>query len=151
MTLSRSLPSELSLPVSDVQVMGWPSSSLPWEVQHSVALPVAMVDMPMPVAECAREVKGSELDLFSPDGFITELREHSCLALSSVPEASRTRHKPEDQGLLFVSCLTRPAFLDMGLWVAASHPRCVIGDSVFRGPGSCGPPSADIVEKSSEG
>lgn len=53
-TLSRSLPSELSLPVSDVQVTGWHSSSLPWEVQHSVALSVAVIDTTTPVAECAR-------------------------------------------------------------------------------------------------
>lgn len=57
-TLSRSLPRELSLPMSDVQVMGW---------QHSMALPVAVIDMPMFVAERARRERFRAGMQFSPD------------------------------------------------------------------------------------
>lgn len=45
-------------------------------------------------------------------------------------------------------------FFDVGLWVAASHHRCVVGDSGFVRPGSLGLPSADArrgVLKACEG
>lgn len=62
--LSRSL----SPPVSDVQAKGW---------QHSMALPVAVMDMPMFVAECARRERFRAGMQFSPDEPGTELRQHS--------------------------------------------------------------------------
>lgn len=99
-----------------------------------------------------REVKNAgPAQPFSPQRapYITEGTQSSCSPLPWRP--ARPDINLKTRVAVSLDASLGWFFLDMGLWVAASHPRCVCGDLGLGRPGSRGLPCTGSIRGDPEG
>lgn len=108
-----------------------------------MALPVAVMDMPMFVAECARREGFRAGMQFAPMSPAQTEAAQAAVLVSSVLEASPAGMGPRTRARCLVSCLTRPAFSRHGP-PGGCFPSRVCGWRLrIQGPESHGPPSTE--------